>query len=63
MEEVRKQKVLSLISNRILQTALNSNASPFERLRFIEVLLEIYADAMVKDHILETLKRCKTNGT
>lgn len=59
MEEVIKQKVLDLIANRILQTCLNSNVSPPARIRFIIVLLEIYADAKVKDHILETLAHTK----
>lgn len=59
MEEVKKQKVLNLIANRILQTCLNSNVSPPARIRFIILLLEIYADIMVRDFIQQTLFKIK----
>jgi len=64
MEEIKKRKVISLISNKILSVSLNSNISPPARLRFIELMLETYADAIVKDHILLTLSHVKVkDGT
>lgn len=59
MEQTKKDKVLNLIANRILQACLNSNVPPPARIRFVIMLLEIYADAMVRDHIVQTLSHVK----
>lgn len=56
---MEKVKALDLIAGRILFMALNAHLPPPARLRFIKLMLEIYADAMVAEHIVTTLKVCK----
>lgn len=57
MEPDKRQKVVDLVSNKILSIAMNSNLNPPARLRQIAFLMDTYADAILKDYIEELKKK------
>lgn len=55
VDESKREKALDLIANKILHTCLIGSIAPPAKIRMIKLLIEIYGDAMVRDHIIQTL--------
>jgi len=52
----QSKKALKFVVDRVFATSLNSNLSVQQRLRQIEAMIEIWADARVKGAIEEFIK-------
>ena len=55
-DEAKQRKALKFVVDRVFATSLNSNLSVPQRLRQIEAMIEIWADARVKGAIEEFIK-------